>query len=540
MDSFTAKAIELGVAEPNPIVMNGMAGETLKKAEEYLNEVFKAIKTFPEELEYLGYERCTPLQEAFEVTKPKNNKRTYDLAKSTIYLTKFKFAYKGKPLLERHIYLPYTEDAGVMYLGGGMFHIVPVLSDKVITNNYNVVFLRLLRDKMIVRKLHHFVFVNGVRYPDIVVYADIYRTKDTKVQKTTKAVTCFAHYLFAQYGLTETFIKFLGFKPILGKEEINSKNYPTKDWSIISCSGVKPNTCLDKVYETSTLRMAIPKDKWDSNTKSLVMGFFYIVDHFPDRFTDLDDTSYLDNPDIWKVLLGHIVFSGVFAENKLYQDIEEHFTSLSDYLDPMAKHKLKCLGYDVNNIYELFALVAMKFKDFTGSSNNSRDSLYNKNIEVLYWTLYNITASIFKTVFKLRRRTQKKDITEKDIIEIFNKELRTGIVFSLSSGKVVTETVDYSGDHKFIDLTSKMNEQESMPSNDREKANKRLNPGPAMYVNPYKMEVGQVLYLSKSNPDPLNRINPYLNLDPVDGTIRRNEDLRELLEATEKRLLLKD
>lgn len=533
MDKFTAQFIDSVTPEPNPLIMNGVCGHFLSKAEHYIHNIFKSIKNYPIGLTYEGYEVCTPYEEVCEVTKPKNNKRTYDIAKSTIYMAKFKFNYNGKHLLYKHIYLPYLEDDCIIYLGGSAFQLIPVLSDKVITTTHDSIFIRLLRDKLMVKRVYHSILVNGSRFMDYVAHCNIYRNTETKVPKTTKALTTLAHYVFIKYGFTETFRRFLGFVPVVGEDDVNERTYPEDKYVICSTSGLKPTTNLDEFYNSTKIKLAIPKEHWNNKTKSLIISFFYIVDHFPTRFK----VGYLDDTRLWSVLLGHIIFSGHYGENVLFGKMTDHFISLDDYVDSIISDKLQEIGYTVDNLYELFSVVILNIKDLMSNSKNL-NNVYNKNIEVLYYSLYDITSNIFKAVFSLNRLAVKKVINEKDILETFNKVIKTGAIFHLSNGKVVTEIVNYSGEHKWIKLTSKINEQEAMNGASRGK-NKRLVVNSGKYISASNIEVGNVLYLSKANPSPMARMNPFLNIDTRNGDIIRNPKYIKLLDNLQE-LLDKD
>jgi len=529
LNRLFAKLLDAYTPKANPDVMNGLACLYMKKAEEYVNAIFKsASRSFPAGLTYDGYERCTPYEEFAEITKIKNNKRSIDLAKSDIYLVKYKFSYNGDPIPDRFIYLPFVNEAGIFSLGGAMFHITPVLSDKVISPGIDNIFVRLLRDKIIFKRCYHSLIIDGIRETTHVVWSQIYRRPrdNKKVPVTTKALTTIAHYIFAKYGFSKTFEKYAGFVPIVGEEDINETTYPKDKWIICESSQVKPKTFISDFYTPSNLRLAIPKHKWNSITKSLVVGFYYIVDHFPTRFKP----NYLDNIALWKILLGHIVFSGLYGENRLHESINEHFISLDDYVDSIVIEKLKENNYHINDFYDLLALIIENFNVFILDNANS-SSIYGKNLEVLYYMLYDITSGIFRINFKLSKQATKRPITKEDIIKIFNKNLTIGAVYSLASGKIITESVSYSGDHKYPKITSKMTEQEGLPGASRGKS-KRVTVDESKYIDVSKAEAGSLLFISKSNPAPTSRINPYIHIDLTTGTILSNPEFDEIRNET--------
>jgi len=509
----------------NPVIMNGVAGHFLTRAEEYIHEIFKAIKNYPEGLSYEGYESCIPSDEVHEVTRPRNNKRTYDIAKSTIYLCKYHFNYYGENLVTKYIYLPYLEDNVLLSLGGATYQLVPVLSDKVITTTHDSVFIRLLRDKLRIKRAYYSIVANNERFITYIAHSNIYNIKEGRVPKTTKALITLMHYMLIKYGFSGTFKRFTGFVPIVGEEDtITESNYPNDKYVICQSIGVKPATCMDHNYVPSKIRLAIPIEHWNIETKTLVTSFYYIVDHFPNRIY----AHAIDDTKIYTILLGHIIFSGHYGENVLYQRIRDHFVSLDDYMDPLISNKLAELGYDITDVYQLFGIVASNIKELM-SGNRDLNNVYNKNIEVLYYTLYDITSNIFKSIFELNRRSLKKTLTKRDMIETLNRFVRSGSIFSLASGKIVTEAVSYSGDHKFINLASKITEQESMVGASRGR-HKHITIGSSNYISPSMVECGELLFLSATNPSPMSRINPYLNINLNNGDIIRNENLRDVLD----------
>ena len=539
MDKLFSQLLEEITPHVNPLVMNGYAILCMKKVEEYVDRVFRSASgSFPPGLVYVDYERCTPYEEFLEITKSQNNKRTYDLAKSDLYLVKYRFRFEGEDLPPRYIYLPYVNEAGIIHLRGVKYHITPVLSDKVISPGFDSVFVRLLRNKMIFKRCCHTIIINGRRETTHVIWSNIHRkVKDNKkVPMTTKAESIIVHYLFAKFGVSETFNKYCGFKPTIGGEEINEDNYPPTKWVICESSQVRPKTFIQELYTPTLIKLVIPIEYWNTLSKAIVAGFFYIVDHFPLRFK----IGFLESTNLWKIILGHILFSGSYGENKLYSDICEHYESIDNYVDSIVIEKLKESGYNINNFYDLLSLILTEFNNLILDNENTALSMFGKSLEVLYYVLYEITSGIFNVNFKLNTFITKRPLTMKDVREIFNKNLKMRAMHKLSSGKIVIETVSYSGDHKYPKLTSKLTEQESLPGGTRGKS-VRFSLGQTKHLDISMVEAGSILFLSKSNPTPTNRINPFICIDISTGTIYpdpRFNDIRtkthNLLKGIEK------
>ncbi len=533
--SLLSKVVKRHAPQMNENIMRGIATITMTKVEAYLDRVFKtASASFPPGLTYDGYARCTPIEEYRESTRAKNNRRSFNIAHSDVYMVKYMFSFNGELIPERYIFLPYVHEGGLMSLSGTKYHISPVLSDKVISPGFDNIFVRLLRDRIIFKRKYHSIIVDGKKETSHLIWSNLYRNKSAKERKvpdTTKADTCAAHYLFGKFGFSETFKRFLGFIPIVGEEDINETNYPAESWVIVESTGYQPRTCLGNFYNRTNLKLAIPRDRYNNLCKALVLGFYYVVDHFPERFRAQD----VDNVSLWLILLGHIIYSGVYGENKLYTSMVDHYVSLDDYVDPIVIEKLCESGYQVTDFYSLIAMILDMFNALVLDKEVSTLSMFGKSLETLYYVLYEITAGVFKANFKLSKIASKKPLTQRDVIEAFNKYMKPGAIFRLTSGKLVIETIDYSGDHYYPKITALLAQQESTPGGVRGKSS-RLTVGEGQHADASMLQGGSILYLSKSDPTPLRHINPYACVDMTTATVISNKAFYDITTEIEEKL----
>lgn len=501
----------------NELIMNGLSLAYVDKVEEYIDRVIKTATT-NKDIIYMGYERCTPHEEFKEITKLRNNKRTFDVSKSDLYLVKYSFSFKGIELPPKYIYLPFIREAGIINLNGVKYHIIPVLADKVITPNFSNIFVRLLRYKVIFNRLSYSVIINDSRDTYNVIWSNIYRkATKKKIPITTKAVSSVVHYLLAKYGMNDMFEKYAGFVPVVGLEEINKETYPPKDWVICRSTKVKPKRYMGDYSVHCNIRLAIPVNMWNHITKSLVVGFFYIADHFPERVTP----DMINKVSIWRILLGHILFSGVYGENKLYMDITEHLCTLDEYVDVIVKERLIESGYNIDNFYDLMAMLNSEFTNFVLNNDSNSLNMYGKGLEILYYVLYEITSSIFNVNFKLNKSRGDSPLSINNVKEIFNKMFRTRAIKALGSS-ICADVVSCSGDNMYFKLTSRMIEQENGVNKTGSK-NKKVSLDESKYIHPSMLEVGNFLCLFKSNPSAVNRVNPYIIFDLNLGVIVPNE-----------------
>lgn len=521
MDIALSELIKADTPQINPHIANGLATVHMDYVEEYIDTVFKAVsKDFPPELKYVGCKRATPLEEYSFITSKKNNRRTFDIARSDVYLMNYMFTFNGQPLPSRPLFLPFVNDAGFINLGGSRFAISPVLSDKVISLGTNNIFIRLLRDKLTFERIPHNVVIDGKRELVSVVWSLIYHKPNStdKAKPVVKANCALMHYLFCKYGFTQTFNHYGKCHPIVGTDDITVENYPEKDWVIVQSSTIKPKGNLELPYQPTNIKMAIKRNEFTSLVKHMVAGFYYVVDHFPQRFIP----SYLDNTNLWKVLMGYIVFAGNIGEGKLLQDISEHFDSLDEYIDAIMVNKLKEIGYPCSNIYDLFNVVITNFSDWLLKAKDNINSMYDKELSILYYVLMSVTSAIVKLHFKLKKAASKKVLKESDILSNMAAILTPGLIFQITRQHNGVSTVSYSGDNKFFEITSMLVPQKTSGKAGAQNDRAAIN-DPARRLHISVAEVGAYLAFTKSDPSGRSQINPHVRLDASGGILRDPE-----------------
>jgi hypothetical protein len=526
MDKELARLIDLDTPKINPKIGNGLAVEHMKKVEKYVDTVFKsAAKGFPEGLVYHGGERCTPQEEFEENTKMKNNKRVFDVAQSHIYMMKYHFSYKGERMKPRYMYLPFVGDAGSIPLGGSNFIISAILSDRVISIGQTSIFVRLLRDRLTFERQQQHYMEDGKSETVQVAWSLIYHknAKMKKMPSTVKANCTLMHYLFCKYGFTETFLKFGKAKPVVGGAEITKKTYPESDWVICQSTGGKPKGVGRGYWVPSTIRVAIRRSEYTPMVKNMLGGFFYVVDHFTTQMVP----EYIDSKSRWMVLMGHILFSGNINHGKLHDDIEDHMTSLDEYLDGLVIAKLKEIGIHVEDVYQLFALVIENFNEWVLSSTDKVSSMYDKELSILYYVLYEISSGIFKLYFKLKAAS-KKQLTVKEIEATMNLTLRTGLIYSIVKNHGEVSSISVPGDNKATKVTSILVPQSSSNRLSSRKDRAVIN-DPARRLHASVAEVGGYSALPKSEPSGRSRLNNTVQFDDK-GVILRNPERVQLMD----------
>lgn len=534
MDRFLAKFIDEEIVDVNPEIMNGYARTQMDTIENYINDLVASIsRSMPAGIRYTGMSRCSPEEEYQERTKLKTNKRTYDIAKLDFYYDKFQFEYNGIPIPPRYQQIPFLRDAAILHISGTKYHITPVLSHKVLSPGENSVFVQLIRDRFTFHRCNYAFVANGLTEMSHVVWSGIYRrAKKTanNVPATTKANTCVVHYLLGKYGFSGMFQKFLNFVPVIGtEEEINEESYPATDWVICQSYyrsfGGKPHGYIQQAYSATRLRLAVPRHRWDSFTKYMITGLFYTLDHFP---TDMSQPDLLENTNLWKVLMGHIVFSGQFGWDKLFKSIDEHYTYIDKYVDSVIIDKVAARGYHISDFYDLLGIILRDFNELIHDEKNSNLNMYDKVLETRYYLLDSMFQGLMSTIFNLNKMAGKRTLSVKDITDSFNKTWSPGkVISSISNNRDISSVVNCSTDHMYPKITSHISEQEGRSASGKGSSSSERIFDISMAV------IGNAFYMSKSNPSPTSRISPFAIIDPKTFETRENPKLAEIHARTD-------
>lgn len=542
MDDFIVSRIKTRIPQINPDIANGLAVKHMKQTVEYIDSIFMDVsRNFPDGLKYDGAIKCTPEEEFAFGTAKKNSKRMFDIARNDLFLVKFMFSFTNSlgvtlPIV-RYAYLPFVTDAGSMYLNGTRYFVSPMLSDTTFSPSEKGVFMRLLRDKLNFERTPHHILIDGVPETIQVTHSLIYHkptNKNKDLKPLIKAHCSIAHYLFCKFGLTETFKRYAKCVPVVGTAvEINSDTFPSDNWVICSSRNIKPAGYGKMKYMgDSNIRIAIARDKFGAMAKYLVGGFFYVVDHFPSSMM----VHWVESVDAWKIIMGNILFGEYPNKGKILDDIRDHMNSLEEYIDNVVADKLAGDGYVCNDIYDLFYIVMMNINEWVRSSNKTINSMYNKELTVLYNVLYEITVAIFKMHFKLKSAA-KKGLKDRDVENIMNSQFKPKLIYKITKGHSCVGLESYSGDNKFFGVTTKLVPQKNsnMQSSKKERPSLRDN-SKRLHVS--VAEVGGFSNLPKNEPSGRSCINPHVQIDPK-GKVLRDPGKAQLLDRIQEMLTAK-
>lgn len=517
----------------NREMVEGLSYHRLNKGLEYIDSFIKYSTTGKTKthLMYLGYRVVTPKEEYKLTVDGKKNKYMHDIAQSDLYVVEFRFKYTGIPE-EKKVYMsfPFLSKGNTMFVSGAKFLISPVLADKVISIGDNIIFVNITTAKYNFKREFHVTYVNNLVTNNPIIKTELYRNQSSKMENTTKAVPTLIHYLLGVYGYDETMKKLLGFVPEL-KYGIPADN---QNKVVIRSIGTPPKGYIkDKLaYRPTSICAIIDKKKNNENVEYIIGNLFYLLDNFPESIT----IEHINNPTIWRKLLGEIIHSGNYRLEYIMEKMNTHFKDLMSDLDFITSNKIRDVGYTANNVIELLVIILLNYNKWIMSSD--RKTLYNtKAYETEIYALNILISDITKTVLDISKeelRINGEPLEAKDFNKIMDKTIKRRRIYRLRNDKLIVSSIEYSGDHLYPKNTAVITEQEANPINTSTEPDASTIERKKLIGS--MITVGSILGLPKSNPTPVVRVNPYVTTEQFTNTVLPNPKYAALIHDLELKL----
>lgn len=519
--------IDQVVPNINEDIANGLVCKYAPQALEYIDSIFQTLaRDFPEGLVYLGGRRCTP-EEEYDVTI--EVKKVCEVARNDLYLCVFNFTFKGEEL-KCHLLLPFVRQAGTIQLSGSKFVIAPILADRVISIGGDHIFVRLaVRAKPTFYRLMYTYRLNGVTQIDQIIWSNLYNSKENN---DYKAKSSLPHYLFCKYGLAETFKKYANANPVIGTtEEINPVNYPSNEWLICRPNGSLPKGVTKNRYVRNNTAIAIRIAEFNETAGSLIAGFFYVADYFPTRM----QLEYVNDPRMWRLLMGYVIFGSDFTEITLKLRIDDHIRTLDEYVDELTRIQLKDIGINVGTLYDFFHVLILNMNTWLLDADDKVATMYNKEFNILYYLLAPITNSIVRFYFKITNSTNAATLSFKDVQTAMKNNITPGRIYSIISDNGEVSTTSYPGDNAALKLTSVIIPQTSSNKKTSRGSDSGAANDPSKKCHVSIMDIGGYGNMPKNAPDGRSRVNIFALTDSHDR-VQRHPDLVALLDSVQERI----
>lgn len=548
MDNRLFDRLQENIPTFNQDIIDGLAYKALRSAKDDVDSMIRtAEKSMPEDFSFVGSTICNP-QEAYRVLTMHMNRgnvrsRSVDLARNDLFLVKYSFKLGDEELTDRYLYLPRPKLGGLLAIGDKTFAITPVLGDRCFSVGLDNVFVPLPRAVFTYRRFIHTIDVDGEMVSRLVLWSKLHNRggsanggKDSDRITLGKVHTTIAHYLFAKYGLLETFGKFADCHPLLTTEGdfdqfVTENKIDLTKYRQVRSRKIRPDGFKARIpYASiaSDLVILVKADEWSLLTENLLCGLFYMVDFYPDHV----EIAELLTAWNWKVWMGYVLWGDQLGHGKLVENVDSHLLTLDEYVDDSTRHILKEEeGLIIDNFFDLCVCMMERIEDMIRDRASDIGTMYGKSLLVSRYVLSDINVNIFKAMYEISNDRKKKH-TLRDYNMTLGKHFGHATItrLRLVSEKPFVSTVSTPGDNRLFKLGIEVVKQARTTRG----GGTSLDPNdPANHIHESKLECGNYLVMPKRYPTADSTINPTVLLDER-YTIQRKEHLRELTERVGK------
>jgi hypothetical protein len=254
-----------------------------------------------------------------------------------------------------------------------------------------------------------------------------------------------------------------------------------------------------------------------------------VADYFPRQITP----ELANKPEGWIAPMGYMLFSENNNRGKIEDAVRKHLSSLDDYADSMVKDNMADIGLQINDIYDFFAIITDQFSVLVSNNQDKVNSMYNKELSVLYFVLFDVTKAVFNLFFALKANA-RKELTDRDIEKHMKENLKPGMCYQLGKSHGEVASISYSGDNMAFKATSTLTPQTATSKQVKKAGDRGTANDPARRLHPSIAEVAAISCMPKSDPDGRSKINHYMLLSDDRTGIRRNPKFENLLDLIAK------
>ena len=429
----------------NKAIMEGVSTQYVVKIADYLDAIIKsAVNTLSNDINivYKGYRRLNPKEDYYNNINSSMSKNVIDISTNYLYKAEYSFVYEDIEI-NRVIALPYVDRGGVLRLSDANYVVNPVLSEYPISPAPGELFIRLLRDKLNMKKMDRYIYIDGVKSSRQVIYSKSY-----KLLKNVNEVVPQALYVFIKHGFLGTFKKLFKTEPLIFTDPNLRTDHLRDEYTEYTTVGVKPRNLQAINYTPHNVRIYIKKKDITPFLEIMIASIIYSFDMSPQFANSIKrvigkkkepNTSFTpetidDESLFWITLLGKIVFKNKYSLSRIQSDMFEHIDILNGYMDTIIQEKLQEAGIIIDDFFDLEAWVLENFHELVLNHEKYSSSLDNRYIDVLYYMLFDLIVGINKAFLEFKRTASKKTMSEREVSRIFNKSVSTRKIFGITSG----------------------------------------------------------------------------------------------------------
>jgi len=520
----------------NKYVTRGMAYDEIKdNGLSYIDDFLSSILKKHHSVRYLGLKELSITDEVnSNIGVNLKSKKDYDVTVTFERKYQILLEYKGVPLPGGLIYIPFTTKKGITYSSGARYHIIPVVSDSVLSVSLSFVFIRLLRDKLFIKTDIYKYVKNGKTITMSINHSE-------HIYKNIKVPGKIGNVLnpIDTYILTNTNFKtlFANINVLLHYGVLEDVNWPIEQYDVYSSTGTPPINRITDGYTSSRLIIGIEKSVELTNLqKNIITSLFYIFDVFPKMGKDF--VNLVNNNDtvseklLWKHIIARFIFRDTVEVVNAIEAVDLHLLGLDNYIDPIINKKLLEVGINVDSFYSLLGYVSEKGTELKLTHQKVKDDIYTKYIDILYYIFYPLIVNANNFLTELnsleRKGTMTIDTVNNAVSNNFTpRSLFNGYKTNDMSLAVMpcSSTIDWAGD-----ISNKMDLQERGKGVIRKTSSYEKLPSNKKVLRAGDIFTGSILHTPKDWPTPMANMNVFATIDEDTRRIAPDGSQREIME----------
>lgn len=511
--------------EFNKEVCSGYVTHSLKDVVAWLDQFIRSTaSSFPKEIQYRSISVPGPFEQYKRNVLVQDAKREFDIAQTDMFLVDIDFDFMDKgdiKTIRRELWLPFGRQGNTILIKGSLATLHPVVADRLVSVTQQGLFFIIQRAKFNLDKRDYTVLKDGEIYTGVMLEAYLHNDANNKKPNDKWAAPTTGHYLFAKYGVMETFRKYYGTEVyVCTPDDIDPRYDPDLHYKIAS----RDRHGRRKLQRDTDFVMVVPREHFDTmpGFVNLVMSFFYATDHYNVSFL-LGD---IDRPDDWLKTLAYAIFREKTNLALQLTKIQKHMDSLEDYIDEMTSEIIVEEGLDgIDSIYDL--LVYGNDNVIELMQTTDVGSMWGKYLMVKRYVLSSITFQLINLSWELKKN--KDQLTYKKVKWMLGRYLHPNCFLGITKGHGEKTNVQYPGDNMLFKhtLISVRQIDAVITPNGKAKIN---TDDPGYHFHPSILDSGSVVNFPKPNPDGRSKLNPFITTSPK-GEILPNPEYEDLLMA---------
>lgn len=506
----------------NENVCRGFVYNSMKDVDKFIERFIRSTgSSFPDCFKFIDYR----VVDAWEIYRrnvfDKEAKRKYDLAESDLFLIALRFEFHSRGdihTIERFLWLPFVRPGNLQMIKGSMATLHAVLADRLMSVTDKGLFIIIQRAKFNLDKKDYTVLRDGEIYTNIVLEAFLHNDSSAKKPNEKWASPTTGHYLFAKYGVTDTFKRYYKTEVYLCTESDIDPRYDPDEHVLFKS---RDRSGRRKLIRDVKYALVVPRDMVDDpGVMNLVLSFFYATDLYNDSFNFVD----VDRPGDWVKTLGYAIFREKANLATQLTKVEKHLESLEDYIDEMTREVIQEEGlYDVNSIYDL--LIYANDNVISLMKNTDVGSMWGKYLMSKRYSLSSITFKIINLSWELKK--DKDNLTLKKVQWALGRHLHPYSYLGITKGHGEKTNEQYCGDNMLFKHTLIGVRQINAVVTPNGKPAINVN-DPGYWFHHSIFDSGSVVNFAKHDPDGRLKFNPFITTTP-EGKIEPNPDHYEML-----------